>query len=49
MSKMLFVLLTINGNKLCETFCNRSLGCKSVGIVFKALVEPKSRLSIEPL
>ena len=41
MPKMLFVLLTINGNNLCETFHNKSPGCKPIGVVLEAPREPK--------
>ena len=46
--KMLFVLLTININNLYKTFHNVSPGCKSIGIVFKASLEPKLELPIKP-
>ena len=46
--KMLFVLLTINGNDLYETSRNRSLGCKLVGVVLEAPLKPKLELPIEP-
>ena len=39
--KMLFVLLTINGNNLCETFCNKSPGWEPIGVVFEAPRELK--------
>ena len=29
------------GSTLCETFHNKSPGCKPIGVVFKALREPK--------
>ena len=43
--KMLFVLLTINGNNLCETSHDRSPGCKLIGVVFEAPLEPETELS----
>ena len=46
--KMLFVLLTINGNDLCETSRNRNPECEPVGFVFKASLELKRGIPIEP-
>ena len=38
---MLFILLTINNNNLCETFRNKSPGCEPIEVVFEAPREPK--------
>ena len=35
------------GNALCETPCNRGLGCEPIGVVFKAPLEPKLGLPIK--
>ena len=33
------------GSALCETFHNRSPGCKPIGVVLKAPLEPETELS----
>ena len=35
------------GNALCETPCNKGSWCEPIGVVFKALLEPKSGLPID--
>ena len=42
-------LLTKNGSNLCETFHNRSPGCKLIGVILEARLEQETKLSSEPL
>ena len=49
LSIMFFILLTINGNNLCKTFRNRSLGCKPIKVVLEALLESEIELLNKPL
>ena len=48
-SKMLFLLLTINGNDQYKTSYNRNLGCEPIRVIFGAPLESKTELPIELL